>query len=172
MSLNWTLFQEIEILLMLLSFCLFFSKYVVSYLWCGSCFTSLDNLLSLVFCRHTVGDTKVPFCLQSCVKPLKYAVAVHDYSTEYVHSFIGKEPSGLRFNKLFLNEDGEPLDFPFSLSLLFWSQRASEKWWYKHTIFPPRNLVMETWWHFGNGESPVWCQQRDLRKLVFSIFVE
>ncbi|XP_041805997.1 glutaminase kidney isoform, mitochondrial isoform X2 [Chelmon rostratus] len=58
--------------------------------------------------RHTVGDTKVPFCLQSCVKPLKYAVAVNDYSTEYVHSFIGKEPSGLRFNKLFLNEDDKP----------------------------------------------------------------
>lgn len=59
------------------------------------------------FCRHTVGDSKVPFCLQSCVKPLKYAVAVNDYGTEHVHSFIGKEPSGLRFNKLFLNEDGE-----------------------------------------------------------------
>uniref|UniRef100_A0A3P9CAI7 glutaminase n=1 Tax=Maylandia zebra TaxID=106582 RepID=A0A3P9CAI7_9CICH len=58
--------------------------------------------------RHTVGDTKVPFCMQSCVKPLKYAVAVHDHSTEYVHSFIGKEPSGLRFNKLFLNEDDKP----------------------------------------------------------------
>ncbi|XP_045909271.1 glutaminase kidney isoform, mitochondrial isoform X2 [Micropterus dolomieu] len=58
--------------------------------------------------RHTVGDTKVPFCLQSCVKPLKYAVAVNDYGTEYVHSFIGKEPSGLRFNKLFLNEDDKP----------------------------------------------------------------
>uniref|UniRef100_A0A671V6D8 glutaminase n=1 Tax=Sparus aurata TaxID=8175 RepID=A0A671V6D8_SPAAU len=66
--------------------------------------------------RHTVGDTKVPFCLQSCVKPLKYAVAVNDYGTEYVHSFIGKEPSGLRFNKLFLDEDGEP--FSLSLSLL------------------------------------------------------
>ncbi|KAG7503265.1 glutaminase kidney isoform, mitochondrial-like isoform X1 [Solea senegalensis] len=58
--------------------------------------------------RHTVGDTKVPFCLQSCVKPLKYAVAVHDHGTEYVHSFIGKEPSGLRFNKLFLNDDDKP----------------------------------------------------------------
>ncbi|KAF7688353.1 hypothetical protein HF521_014359 [Silurus meridionalis] len=58
--------------------------------------------------RHTVGDTKVPFCLQSCVKPLKYAIAVHDYSTEYVHRFIGKEPSGLRFNKLFLDEDDKP----------------------------------------------------------------
>ncbi|XP_051566132.1 glutaminase kidney isoform, mitochondrial isoform X2 [Myxocyprinus asiaticus] len=58
--------------------------------------------------RHTVGDTKVPFCLQSCVKPLKYAIAVHDYGTEYVHQFIGKEPSGLRFNKLFLDEDDKP----------------------------------------------------------------
>ncbi|CAG5865974.1 unnamed protein product [Menidia menidia] len=58
--------------------------------------------------RHTVGDTKVPFCLQSCVKPLKYAVSVHDHGTEYVHSFIGKEPSGLRFNKLFLNDDDKP----------------------------------------------------------------
>nr|XP_020475853.1 glutaminase kidney isoform, mitochondrial-like isoform X2 [Monopterus albus] len=58
--------------------------------------------------RYTAGDSKVPFCLQSCVKPLKYAVAVHDYGTEYVHSFIGKEPSGLRFNKLFLDEDDKP----------------------------------------------------------------
>uniref|UniRef100_H3DE52 glutaminase n=2 Tax=Tetraodon nigroviridis TaxID=99883 RepID=H3DE52_TETNG len=58
--------------------------------------------------RHTIGDSKVPFCLQSCVKPLKYAIAVNDHGTEYVHSFIGKEPSGLRFNKLFLNEEGEP----------------------------------------------------------------
>ncbi|XP_076159630.1 glutaminase kidney isoform, mitochondrial-like isoform X4 [Alosa pseudoharengus] len=58
--------------------------------------------------RFTTGDTKVPFCLQSCVKPLKYAIAVHDHGTEYVHRFIGKEPSGLRFNKLFLNEEDKP----------------------------------------------------------------
>uniref|UniRef100_A0A674MCU7 glutaminase n=1 Tax=Takifugu rubripes TaxID=31033 RepID=A0A674MCU7_TAKRU len=58
--------------------------------------------------RHTIGDSKVPFCLQSCVKPLKYAIAVNDHGTEYVHSFIGKEPSGLRFNKLFLNEEDKP----------------------------------------------------------------
>ncbi|KAM4025667.1 glutaminase kidney isoform, mitochondrial-like isoform 3-T3 [Anomaloglossus baeobatrachus] len=58
--------------------------------------------------RHSVGDTKVPFCLQSCVKPLKYAIAVNDLSTEFVHRYVGKEPSGLRFNKLFLNEDEKP----------------------------------------------------------------
>uniref|UniRef100_A0A3Q3X2S4 glutaminase n=1 Tax=Mola mola TaxID=94237 RepID=A0A3Q3X2S4_MOLML len=58
--------------------------------------------------RHSVGDTKVPFCLQSCVKPLKYAIAVHDLGSEHTHHFVGKEPSGFRFNKLSLNEDDKP----------------------------------------------------------------
>ncbi|XP_056614905.1 glutaminase a isoform X4 [Triplophysa dalaica] len=71
------------------------------------------NLWAVSLCtvdgqRYTAGDTKVPFCLQSCVKPLKYAIAVHDHGTDYVHRFIGKEPSGLRFNKLFLDEDDKP----------------------------------------------------------------
>ncbi|KAF3860720.1 hypothetical protein F7725_000975 [Dissostichus mawsoni] len=52
--------------------------------------------------RHSVGDTKVPFCLQSCVKPLEYAIAVHEFGTEHVHRFVGKEPSGFKFNKLSL----------------------------------------------------------------------
>lgn len=59
--------------------------------------------------RHSVGDTKVPFCLQSCVKPLEYAIAVNDLGSELTHQFVGKEPSGLRFNKLSLNEDGKSL---------------------------------------------------------------
>ncbi|XP_056128759.1 glutaminase kidney isoform, mitochondrial-like [Lampris incognitus] len=58
--------------------------------------------------RHSEGDTKVPFCLQSCVKPLEYAIAVHELGTEQVHQFVGKEPSGLKFNKLSLNEDDKP----------------------------------------------------------------
>ncbi|XP_060913585.1 glutaminase kidney isoform, mitochondrial-like isoform X2 [Labrus mixtus] len=58
--------------------------------------------------RHSVGDTKVPFCLQSCVKPLEYAIAVHDFGSEHVHNFVGKEPSGFKFNKLSLNDDLKP----------------------------------------------------------------
>ncbi|XP_018556674.1 LOW QUALITY PROTEIN: glutaminase kidney isoform, mitochondrial [Lates calcarifer] len=58
--------------------------------------------------RHSVGDTKVPFCLQSCVKPLEYAIAVHELGSERVHHFVGKEPSGCKFNKLSLNEDDKP----------------------------------------------------------------
>ncbi|XP_005986308.1 glutaminase kidney isoform, mitochondrial isoform X1 [Latimeria chalumnae] len=58
--------------------------------------------------RYSVGDTKIPFCLQSCVKPLEYAIAVHEYGTDYIHRYVGKEPSGLKFNKVFLNEEDKP----------------------------------------------------------------
>ncbi|XP_062975907.1 glutaminase liver isoform, mitochondrial [Elgaria multicarinata webbii] len=58
--------------------------------------------------RHSMGHTKTPFCLQSCVKPLKYAVAVSELGTKRVHQYVGKEPSGLRYDKLSLNEEGIP----------------------------------------------------------------
>ncbi|XP_043939596.1 glutaminase kidney isoform, mitochondrial-like isoform X2 [Protopterus annectens] len=58
--------------------------------------------------RHSIGDTKIPFCLQSCMKPLQYAIAVNELGTNYIHKFLGKEPSGLKFNKLFLNENDKP----------------------------------------------------------------
>ncbi|XP_071221850.1 glutaminase kidney isoform, mitochondrial-like isoform X1 [Salvelinus alpinus] len=58
--------------------------------------------------RHSVGDTKQPFCLQSCVKPLEYAVAIHEAGTEMVHRYVGMEPSGLKFNKLYLDEEDKP----------------------------------------------------------------
>ncbi|MEQ2224985.1 hypothetical protein ILYODFUR_012937, partial [Ilyodon furcidens] len=57
---------------------------------------------------HSVGDTKQPFCLQSCVQPLQYAIAVHESGTEHVHSYVGMEPSGLKFNVLSLDEEDKP----------------------------------------------------------------
>ncbi|KAJ3602670.1 hypothetical protein NHX12_030419 [Muraenolepis orangiensis] len=58
--------------------------------------------------RHSIGDTKQPFCLQSCVKPLEYAIAVHEAGTEKVHRYVGMEPSGLKFNKLSLDDEDKP----------------------------------------------------------------
>uniref|UniRef100_A0A8C9ZAI3 glutaminase n=1 Tax=Sander lucioperca TaxID=283035 RepID=A0A8C9ZAI3_SANLU len=63
---------------------------------------------SLISGVHSVGDTKVPFCLQSCVKPLEYAIALHEFGSEHVHQFVGKEPSGFKFNKLSLNDEDKP----------------------------------------------------------------
>ena len=65
------------------------------------------SCLSVCLSRHSVGDTKMPFCLQSCVKPLEYAIAVHEAGSEVVHRYVGKEPSGFKFNNLSLDEDGE-----------------------------------------------------------------
>ncbi|XP_016397783.1 glutaminase kidney isoform, mitochondrial-like isoform X2 [Sinocyclocheilus rhinocerous] len=61
-----------------------------------------------LFRKHAIGDTDMPFCLQSCVKPLEYALAVHETGTELVHRYVGKEPSGLKFNKLYLDEEDKP----------------------------------------------------------------
>ncbi|CAN9511876.1 unnamed protein product [Ophioblennius macclurei] len=58
--------------------------------------------------RHAVGDTKQPFCLQSCVKPLQYAIAVHESGTDGVHRYVGMEPSGLKFNMLSLDDEDKP----------------------------------------------------------------
>lgn len=58
--------------------------------------------------RHSVGDTKLPFCLQSCVKPLQYAIAVHEEGTEVVHRYVGMEPSGVKFNMLSLDDEDKP----------------------------------------------------------------
>ncbi|XP_053172722.1 glutaminase 2b isoform X1 [Scomber japonicus] len=58
--------------------------------------------------RHSVGDTKLPFCLQSCVKPLQYAIAVHEAGTDKVHRYVGMEPSGLKFNMLSLDDEDKP----------------------------------------------------------------
>ncbi|KAM7402428.1 hypothetical protein PAMP_017670 [Pampus punctatissimus] len=58
--------------------------------------------------RHSVGDTRQPFCLQSCVKPLQYAIAVHEAGTEMVHRYVGMEPSGFKFNMLSLDDEDKP----------------------------------------------------------------
>ncbi|XP_032369221.1 glutaminase 2b isoform X1 [Etheostoma spectabile] len=58
--------------------------------------------------RHSVGDTKQPFCLQSCVKPLQYAIAVHEEGSERVHRYVGMEPSGFKFNMLSLDDEDKP----------------------------------------------------------------
>ncbi|XP_072254797.1 glutaminase liver isoform, mitochondrial [Pyxicephalus adspersus] len=70
-------------------------------------FQKLLTTCSSLHQRHSVGDTNIPLCLQSCVKPLKYAIALNDLGTDYVHQHMGKEPSGHRFNKLSLNKQGE-----------------------------------------------------------------
>ncbi|KAL4239530.1 hypothetical protein ACF0H5_000344 [Mactra antiquata] len=58
--------------------------------------------------RYDLGNTNIPFCLQSVVKPLNYALTLNDLSPEVVHKYVGQEPSGRSFNELTLDYQHKP----------------------------------------------------------------
>jgi glutaminase len=65
--------------------------------------------------RFSIGDTTIPFTLQSCSKPLTYAIALEQLGQEVVHKYVGQEPSGRNFNELVLDHNSE-CDRFFNLS--------------------------------------------------------
>ena len=58
--------------------------------------------------RFNVGDTDNEFTVQSCCKPINYGIAMENLTEEYVHKYVGREPSGQSFNELLLNKKGIP----------------------------------------------------------------
>ncbi|XP_017079036.1 glutaminase liver isoform, mitochondrial isoform X4 [Drosophila eugracilis] len=58
--------------------------------------------------RFSIGDVEVPFTLQSCSKPLTYAIALEKLGPKVVHSYVGQEPSGRNFNELVLDQNKKP----------------------------------------------------------------
>lgn len=57
--------------------------------------------------RFSIGDVHIPFTLQSCSKPLTYAVALEKLTQKVVHQYVGQEPSGRNFNELVLDHNSE-----------------------------------------------------------------
>jgi len=55
-----------------------------------------------------LGEINHSFSIQSCSKPITYAIALDNYGEEFVHNFVGKEPSGRNFNNMCLDEDKLP----------------------------------------------------------------
>lgn len=71
------------------------------------------KLFGLSFCsidgqRFHFGDAKTRFCIQSCIKPITYGMALEEHGEEFVHRHIGREPSGVAFNSLCLNPENLP----------------------------------------------------------------
>lgn len=59
--------------------------------------------------RHSIGDTSIPFTLQSCAKPLTYALALDELGEDMVHAYVGQEPSGRMFDELVLDYNSTKL---------------------------------------------------------------
>jgi len=58
--------------------------------------------------RFSIGDTGVPFTLQSSSKPFTYAVCLNELGRDVVHKYVGQEPSGRVFNELTLDAENKP----------------------------------------------------------------
>ena len=43
--------------------------------------------------------------MQSCSKPITYALALEDLGPQIVHKHVGHEPSGVAFNAICLNKE-------------------------------------------------------------------
>jgi glutaminase len=59
---------------------------------------------------YEVGDTKIPFTIQSVSKPFVFALALDTLGAAKVESEIGVEPSGDPFNSIRLNADNHPFN--------------------------------------------------------------
>jgi len=71
------------------------------------------NLFSVAFCSIDgqmimLGDYEKNFCVQSTSKPIIYCVASKLVGEENIHNSVGREPSGLGFNAMSLNNDNLP----------------------------------------------------------------
>ena len=59
---------------------------------------------------YEVGDTRMPFTIQSMSKPFVFALALDTLGAARVESVIGVEPSGDPFNSIRLNADNHPFN--------------------------------------------------------------
>ena len=59
---------------------------------------------------YEVGDTKIPFTIQSMSKPFVFALALDTLGASKVESSIGVEPSGDPFNSIRLNAENHPFN--------------------------------------------------------------
>ncbi len=59
---------------------------------------------------YEIGDTRIPFTIQSMSKAFVFALALDTLGAEQVESVIGVEPSGEPFNSIRLNADNHPFN--------------------------------------------------------------
>jgi glutaminase len=97
------------------------------------------------------GDDSIPFCVQSCVKPLNYCLAIEAHGEQKVHQHVGREPSGQNFNEIALQHGTNLPHNPMinagaimTCSLLNHEDEQSERF----------DHVMATWQALSGGHRP------------------
>jgi len=117
--------------------------------------------------RHAVGDSRHLFSVQSTSKPVTYCLALEEHGPDFVHRFVGHEPSGASFNELTLNKHNQPHNPMINAGALMSSALIKLK--AKHALTARENAgaldlrgwsgerfeyVMERWRALCGGEVP------------------
>ena len=58
--------------------------------------------------QFSIGDDNVLFSAQSTCKPINYCLALSENGEQFVHEYIGREPSGHGFNEITLDSKNRP----------------------------------------------------------------
>lgn len=58
--------------------------------------------------RMALGDSEQFFSVQSTSKAISYCLALEEHGADFVHRYVGHEPSGASFNELTLNKQSQP----------------------------------------------------------------
>ena len=97
------------------------------------------------------GDDSIPFCVQSCVKPLNYCLAIEAHGEKKVHQHVGREPSGQNFNEIALQHGTNLPHNPMinagaimTCSLIKHDEEQSQRF----------DHVMNTWQALSGGRRP------------------
>ena len=100
--------------------------------------------------RYACGDKNTRFCVQSCTKPLAYAMALEQHGERKVHSHVGREPSGRGFNERVLNPRDRPHNPMVNAGAIMVSSlvrpemHISDRW----------DHVMDLWSKLAGGRRP------------------
>lgn len=57
--------------------------------------------------RISFGDSKETFCFQSISKAFTYGIAASDLGANFIHQYVGQEPSGRLFNDICLDSKSD-----------------------------------------------------------------
>jgi glutaminase len=68
----------------------------------GISVVTIDNKI------YNIGDCEEAFCIQSCSKPMSYCIILKEHSQDYINNYIGREPSGAKFNEFVFDDEKKP----------------------------------------------------------------
>lgn len=99
---------------------------------------------------YSIGDSNVPYCIQSTCKPINYCIATELNGESAVHKHVGREPSGRSFNEITLNRSHLPHNPMINAGAIMCSS----------LIYPEQSLadrfdhVMSIWKGLSGGVRP------------------